>query len=545
MPRNESFNIGHRRSIPFPSCRTQSTSGMTRRDFAGLVSVLGALGCLDPQFVTRALAESPRRLSWMANRTAGAEGRWQLSEVEGRVPTDLAGTLFRIAPGQSENHGTELQHLFDGDPFVSAFKIEDGKVSLRAGFVPTPERQAELEAGEMLYAEFGTLPPAARVEAATGSQEPARPMERVLFKNQPNVNVIAWDGRLLGLSEGGHPTAIDPETFAFQGRWDFHGTLPPYIPFTAHPKHDPTTGETYGYGIAQGPGFSLTVFKMKPDGTLETLHSVPQSRYFMIHDMLLTKNHIVFVIPPVSFDLPVLLAGKTNVADALRYLEQEPTRFLVLRRDGTGEPQVFEQPANMVFHNGNAFERERLLVVDTILTRDDSVLELLHSFANDKLPPADEPRLTRLELDLESGQVASRTELENDQEFPRFNTRHVGQDARYLYTMESTIPDDQFALTALVRHDLHKKSADRVEAGSGRAFGETVFVARQSAKDEVDGWLLVQGYDAPRDENFLEIRDAETLDFAARVWTGNHFPLGFHGNWVAKDAPALAEAAGP
>jgi hypothetical protein len=31
--------------------------------------------------------------------------------------------------------------------------------------------------------------------------------------------------------------------------------------------------------------------------------------------------------------------------------------------------------------------------------------------------------------------------------------------------------------------------------------------------------------------NYLEIRDAAGLDFIARVWTGQPFPLGFHGNF--------------
>jgi carotenoid cleavage dioxygenase-like enzyme len=43
----------------------------------------------------------------------------------------------------------------------------------------------------------------------------------------------------------------------------------------------------------------------------------------------------------------------------------------------------------------------------------------------------------------------------------------------------------------------------------------------------------MQGYDARRDENFLEVRDAGELDFVARVWTAQHFPLGFHGNFYS------------
>jgi len=46
------------------------------------------------------------------------------------------------------------------------------------------------------------------------------------------------------------------------------------------------------------------------------------------------------------------------------------------------------------------------------------------------------------------------------------------------------------------------------------------------------GWLLMQGYEATRDEHYLEVRDAATLEVVARVWTGQHFPLGFHINFT-------------
>ena len=105
--------------------------------------------------------------------------------------------------------------------------------------------------------------------------------------------------------------------------------------------------------------------------------------------------------------------------------------------------------------------------------------------------------------------------------------------ARYLYTMASDTAVDPYVAHTLVRRDLIDGTTKRVEAEAGRALGETVFVPRPGGEDEDDGWLLLQGYDAGRDENFLEIRDAATLDLAARAWTGIHFPLGFHGNFAA------------
>jgi len=58
-----------------------------------------------------------------------------------------------------------------------------------------------------------------------------------------------------------------------------------------------------------------------------------------------------------------------------------------------------------------------------------------------------------------------------------------------------------------------------------------VFVPRPGKTAEGEGWLLHQGYSADRNETYLDIRDASTLDLAARVWTGQHFPIGLHGNF--------------
>lgn len=327
------------------------TNGMNRRDFARMVLGASALGLVDTSVVARALASDTKRLSWLANKSAGPEGAWALTRIEGKVPKELHGTLYRVCPGQRENHGVALRHLFDGDAFVAAYRFRDGKASLRARYIATPERVEELKAGKMLYDEFGTPAP--------GGEDG----KRRSGKNQPSVNIVAWDGRMLGLSEGGHPTAIDAETLDFQSRWDFHGTLPPDVPFTAHPKFDPETGAGYGYGVRQSMNTALVVFRMERDGKLTKLYDLPQPGYFIIHDMLLTRDHIVFLIPPARFDFAMLFSGQARVAaDAVKFYEKEPLRILILRKDGTGKPVMLEQPTGMLFHNGNAFERDGKIV---------------------------------------------------------------------------------------------------------------------------------------------------------------------------------------
>ncbi|MBI4752490.1 MAG: carotenoid oxygenase family protein [Acidobacteria bacterium] len=491
---------------------------MTRREFAKLLAGASLLSLVDERILA-GLDQNRDRLSWRAFQNPSAEGTWKLTKIEGKIPRDLQGTLYRVAPGQKEKYGVKLRHLFDGDAYVAGFQIRDGKVELTTRFVETPQRMAEVKAGKMLYNEFGTQSPLDPTGPPRGGA------------NQPSVNIIAWDGRLLGLSEGGHPSAIDPNDFSFQGYWDFHGTLPKNVPFTAHPKFDPTTGEGYGFGVKTGMKSALMVYHMLKDGTLKLLFEYPLTSYFMVHDMMISDNFIVFVIPPVTVDLKTMFSGKVSLAECLRFLETTPTKLVVMRRDGTGTPVTIEQPSNMVFHHGNAFERDGKLVIDTILSANGDILKRLASLDQGIVTGKSSERLTRLVLDPVKGLVESRTELTELVEFPRFNIHQTGKDARYLYCAQTASNQDESPFTRLVKFDLHRSKEYVAKAKAQQVYGEPVFVPRPAGKAEDDGWVLIQGYDGPKNQNFLEILDAQTLDLAARVWTGQHFPLGFHGNF--------------
>jgi carotenoid cleavage dioxygenase-like enzyme len=501
------------------SDHNSSSLGLTRRRFAQALGLAGMFGLIERQTLIRVLAESKRSLAHLANRTAGAEGSWELKKIEGKVPKALNGMLIRTAPGQKETFGVKLRHLFDGDAFLSRYTFREGRVSLTARFLDTPQRLEELSLKRMLYPEAGTLAP----------PPPEGYKPKYNGKNQPSVNIIRWDGRLLGLSEGGHPTAIDPKTLAYQGEWDFYGTLPKDVPFTAHPKFDPLTGEGYAYGVQQGMGLALTIFRMERDGRLKKLYALPQRQYFMIHDMLLSRDHLVFVIPPVYFDFMAMLRGERAAPfDLVKYSDKAPTRLLVARKDGAGKPVVVEQPAGMVFHNGNAFERDGKLVIDSIISPDDSVLKAVAAWESGQSVQVSPQRLTRMVIDPASGGVVSRTEMESAVEFPRFDERRAGADARYLYTIKETAGADTVA-----RHDLRSGNCRTAPRGRARTYGEPVFAPHPGQNSEERGWLLAQGYDGERDETFLEIRDAATMEVEARIWTRQHFPLGFHGNFYA------------
>lgn len=475
------------------------------------ISALTASGLIDAPFVAGALG-SARSLGRLAVQAPSAEGTWSSLRVEGAIPQELNGDLYRVAPGEKTNHGVELRHYFDGDAFLLRYRLREGKATVSARFIGTPEREDETTTGRMLYGEFGTpAPPPAKGR-----------------KNQPSINVIRWDGRLLALSEGGHPSAIDPETLAFQQHWDFHGTLPADVTFTAHPKIDLATGVGYAFGTHRGRDLSLVVFRMELDGTLTQIAAVPQPSFFMVHDMLLGSEHLVFVVPPVHYDLQELWSGRATPAGSLRYMAVEPTRLIVVRKDGAGSPITIEQPACMVFHHGNLAEEGDSLTFDTLMSPDDSILRYISEWSAERPTRPRPTQLTRISLDITQRVATGREVLGEGLEYPRFDSRMSGKAARYLYTLAD---EEDFAMRALVRHDFATGTAHRVDAGQGHALEEAVFVSQPSKTADGEGWLLHQGYSADRNETYLDIRDASTLDLAARVWTGQHFPIGLHGNF--------------
>jgi all-trans-8'-apo-beta-carotenal 15,15'-oxygenase len=144
-----------------------SKQTMTRRDFARWIMAAGALAVVERTAAGQMLTtESRKSIAYLSAQTASGAGIRRNLETEGKVPADLRGTLFRTAPGQAENHGTRLKHLFDGDAYLLAWQFENGKAELRAGFLNTPQREEETAARAMLYSEYGTPAPQPPANAA-------------------------------------------------------------------------------------------------------------------------------------------------------------------------------------------------------------------------------------------------------------------------------------------------------------------------------------------------------------------------------------------
>jgi len=55
------------------------------------------------------------------------EYEYSIDEIEGVIPAELNGTLFRNGPGLLDINGEMYAHPFDGDGLICAFKFDKGK----------------------------------------------------------------------------------------------------------------------------------------------------------------------------------------------------------------------------------------------------------------------------------------------------------------------------------------------------------------------------------------------------------------------------------
>lgn len=497
---------------------------IARRGFIQSTAALAGLMYFSPQDILRHTRAGNRsqRLSWLAYQGTMLEGLWSPGNLEGTIPPFINGRLLRIGPGSRKNHGVELQHFFDGDAHLTEFQVTAGQIQCRSALIQTPEFKKEKAAGQMLFHEFGT----------------ASPKQAQGFKNSPNVNVVEINNQLLALSEGAHPIQVNQNDLSAQGPWNFQGQLTKDTTFTAHPRKDPTTGITYAYGLTMSLSPQLKVFSLHPETEkLTVLAQVDLGGFYLVHDLTMTENYLVFVVPPMAVNLFGAATLAKPLSELLEYDPNGSLRIIVIRKDGLGSPVVIEsKPGGTGFHHCNAYENKYgQIILHTILNPDDSVFHALKSWNSPDLPVISSNHIVKMIIDLEDRKVVQR-QLVTDGvslDFPCIDHQRQGSKIRFVHALEAQTPDiDALALNGLVCWDLETQSPRRISAGPGRLFREPLFIPNPQNRHELDGVLALLGYDQSSHQSFLEFRQPLTLDLIARQWLDRYLPLGFHGHFI-------------
>lgn len=449
--------------------------------------------------------------------------------VEGVLPEDLRGTLFRNGPGRLEVYGQRYHHPFDGDGHLHRFGFTDRGLVHRNRYVRTREFLEEEAARKILYRSFGTNIPGGL----------AHNFLRMRFKNAANTSVLWHGGRLYALWEGGWPHRIDPLTLDTLARDDLGGMLrpeslsdrifTPELPFSAHPRLDPTTGELFNFGVAAGRQPSLVLYRQSPGGACLQRERMPLAATGFIHDFGLTSRYRVFFFTPSTFDVPRTLLGFAPPAETLR-ANPDATAILLLPRRGT-QARTLQAPPCFVYHFANAYDDGDSVVIDAARMDQVPAADVAPRMLAGQPVDYPAPYLTRYTLDVRTGRVDEQRLTDHPGELPTINPARSSLAHRYVWSIARPPDRKQPYSTGLIKVDTHGPTSTFRDFGQNLT-GEPIFVPRPRAAAEDDGWILSMCYDSQRHTGELLVLDAADLRTVARARMPHHTPLGFHGTWV-------------
>jgi len=504
------------------------------------------------------------------NKPCRLEGDITDLEVEGKIPSAVNGTFYRVQPDHRFPPVFEDDIHFNGDGNITAIRIQNGHADYKQRYVRTDRFLAETAARKSLFGKYRN--PFTDSEAVKG-----------VIRTAANTNITFWRGMLLASKEDGPPYAMDPITLETIGRYDFEGQVQSPT-FTAHPKFDPETGEMicFAYeagGNGQDGSCDIVVYTIDADGkkTEETWYKAPFCG--MIHDCGISKDYVVLPMTPLKCSLSRLEKGGNHWAwDP----NEDQWYGIVPRRGGKPEDIVWLRADNGL-KTPTPARKTRKTTVELITYTgfhghvagcyDDNgkiVFDLTVADGNVFFffPPDDQA----------PGSIAKRNQLRNPTyrwifdpkspsgsrvtpsvvwdtsgEFSRIDDRYVTKkynhfwqakiDPNRKYDAEKCGSPAGGLFNCLGHYTWDKREEDVYWAGPCATFQEPTFIPKENGA-EGEGWLIALLNHLDTLRNDVVIFDA--LKVAAGPVATIHLPmklrLGLHGNFVDQRDIAAWEA---
>ncbi len=475
---------------------------------------------------------SYERNDWlMGYESQPNEYDYWIEDIEGEIPADLKGTLFRNGPGLLEVNGQRIHHPFDGDGMISAIAFHEGRAHFQNRFVETEGYLKEQQAGKILYrGVFGTQKSGGWLANAFNIQ----------LKNIANTNIIYWGDKLLALWEAAEPYRLDPKTLETLGKDDLDGILAAGDAFAAHPRIDPSCHQNGGepvlvnFAIKPGLSTTITIYELDQAGKLlqRQVRSVPG--FAFIHDFAITPNYCIFFQNPVSFNPIPFILGVRGAGECVKFQPNKPTQILLIPRNSQESVQILETQSGFVFHHANAFEQDGKICVDSICYESFPEVEPNSDFRQVDFEAIAPGQLWRFRLDLNEQSVQRQLLEKRCCEFPYVNPFHVGRPYRYLFMGAAHQESGNAPLQALLKLDVTTGEEQLWSAAPQGFISEPIFIPRPNASQEDDGWVLALVYNAGYHRTDVVILDGRDLNQGpvARLHLKHHIPYGLHGSWT-------------
>lgn len=450
----------------------------------------------------------------------------QALEVEGELPTDLAGAYFRNGPNpqfQPKNR----YHPFDGDGMVHGVYFRDGRASYRNRYIQTEALRREQTDS---------------VSVSPGVMGPFDySISRFGIKDTSNTDVFWYAGQLLTLwYNAGDPYSLDSLSLSTQGHFDIAGRGKRRL--SAHSKVDWQTGELLFFDYGDKPPY-MTYGVADPSGKMlhEVAIDLPGPR--LPHDIGFTTHYTVLHDLPFFHDPEVLRRHRVRV---LSFHRDTPSRFGLIPRHGRGEDiRWFECEPCYILHVSNCWEEGDWVVMDgcrsinPLPQAQEGEGELASMLAYMRL----EANAYRWRFNLKTGEVREGDIDDLNTEFNKSNPIFHGMKSRYSYHQRIPLYEEgghTLRFTGLVKYDNDNGHRTQWDYGAGVFGSEAVFAPRPGAdrhSGEDDGYVITLVTDSADWSSLCLVFDATDIAVGpiARVKMPHRVPAGFHATWVREE----------
>ncbi|CAM0908153.1 unnamed protein product [Alopecurus aequalis] len=377
-------------------------------------------------------------------------------------------------------------------------------------------------------------------------------------KNMSNTSVFQHAGRVFAAAENDNPHEIDLESLGTLGSWNIDGGWK--MPFTAHPKVIPGTGELVIFGFNMDKPF-LTVGIVSADGkNLKRKVDLNLDRCAYCHEIGITTMYNIILDSPLTLSKERMLRG----APLIEFEKDSYARIGVMPHYGDANSIIwFDVQPFCTIHLVNCFEEDDEVIVrgfhvpDSIITGP-RLINMTDETTNQG-PNEEYSRLYEWRLNLKTRTVAEKylTGMEVALEFPVINDKYVGLRHKYAYAQVIDSPasfaggpgvvrpkfggfakillDEREDTTkntckeGLIKVEYHHLQRNQFCSGA-------TFVPKLNGANEDDGWIISYVHDEGENKSEVHIINARRFGCGpiAKITLPQRVPYGFHGAFISK-----------